>query len=79
MPKRSSGEVRSQLYIALDLRYISQEQFSEAFATCRLKPLVRLSSFMEYPEKNRIFAKRIRDDLVDYKTNNDIERLTFNV
>ena len=28
--KGSSGEARSQLYIALDVKYISQEQFDEA-------------------------------------------------
>src|SRR5690349_3718163 len=29
--KASSGEVRSQLYITLDLKYISQEQFNNAY------------------------------------------------
>jgi len=29
--KGSSGEARSQLYVAADLNYISQEQFAEAY------------------------------------------------
>ena len=29
--KGSAGEVRSQLYVALDLKYIAQEQFAEAY------------------------------------------------
>ena len=28
--KGSAGEVRSQLYVALDLKYISQEQFADS-------------------------------------------------
>jgi four helix bundle protein len=70
--KGSSGEVRSQLYIALDLRYISQEQFSEAFELAD-KASRQIKRFMEYPEKNAS-SQTIRDDSVDYKTNNDIER-----
>ena len=33
--KASSGEVRSHLYVALDLDYISQEQFRTLSAQCR--------------------------------------------
>src|SRR6185295_10350147 len=29
--RASAGEVRSQLYIALDLKYVSQEEFKESY------------------------------------------------
>jgi four helix bundle protein len=70
--KGSSGEVRSQLYIALDLRYISQEQFSEAYELAD-KASRQIKRFMEYLEKNAS-SQTIRDDSIDYKTNNDNER-----
>ena len=68
--KGSSGEVRSQLYIALDLRYISQEQFNEAYELAD-KASRQIRRFMEYLEKNSS-SHTIRDDSADYKTDNDI-------
>jgi four helix bundle protein len=40
MARASAGEVRAQLYIALDQKYITEEQFKETLAiaqTCRAK------------------------------------------
>lgn len=69
--KGSSGEVRSQLYVALDLKYISQEQFNEAYELAD-KASRQIKRFMEYLEKNPS-PRIIRDDSADYKTDNDIE------
>ena len=45
--KGSAGEVRAQLYVALDLNYISQAQFDDAFAdVCRISKM--LSRLMDY-------------------------------
>jgi len=60
--KASAGEVRSQLYMALDLAYITQSQFSEA---CELvlkasRQIYRLMDYLESLPNNT----RIREDLV---------------
>ncbi len=62
--KASAGEVRSQLYVALDQSYVSKEQFDEAFdlADKALRQLVR---FIAYLESHRQ-ARRVRDDGADY-------------
>ena len=67
--KGSSGEVRSQLYVALDLKYISQEQFAEAYELAD-KASRQIRRFIEYLEKNTS-NRNIRDDSVEYKT--DVE------
>lgn len=64
--KGSSGEVRSQLYIALDLKYVPQEQFEEAFEMAD-KASRQIRRFIEYLEKNS-GNRSIRDDSVEYKT-----------
>ncbi|MFZ5857145.1 MAG: four helix bundle protein [Chloroflexota bacterium] len=33
MARASAGEVRAQLYVALDLKYITEEQFKDTYAT----------------------------------------------
>jgi four helix bundle protein len=65
MARASAGEVRAQLYIALDQKYISEEQFKETFAmaqTCARQ----ISNFMKYLESNPR-PRRISDDSADYE------------
>ncbi|MDP1546873.1 MAG: four helix bundle protein [Anaerolineales bacterium] len=64
--KASSGEVRAQLYIALDLQYISQEQFAEAYEFAD-KTSRQLSRFMNYLESNPR-SRRFSEDSADYQT-----------
>jgi four helix bundle protein len=45
--KGSCGEVRAQLYVALDLHYISDREFSELAERCR-KTARQLSSLIAY-------------------------------
>lgn len=64
MARASAGEVRSQLYIALDQKYISQEQFDTAFQlaqTCSRQ----ITNFIKYLESNPR-PKRISDYSADY-------------
>lgn len=64
MARASAGEVRSQLYIGLDQKYISQEQFDNAFQlaqTCSRQ----ITNFIKYLEANPR-PKRISDDSAEY-------------
>ena len=45
--KGSSGEVRSQLYVSLDLNYLTNKQFSELFELAE-KVTRSLSGFIKY-------------------------------
>lgn len=65
--KASAGEVRCQLYIALDQKYISQEQFNEA-AELADKAARQISRFIDYLEANPR-ARRIREGAVEYRAN----------
>lgn len=47
--KGSAGEVRSQLFVALELKYISQEQFAEAYEFAD-KVSRQISRFIDYLE-----------------------------
>ena len=67
--KASSGEVRSQLYVTLDLKYVSQEQFNEAFELAD-KASRQIRRFIEYLEKNP-GNRSIRDDSAEYKTDGE--------
>jgi four helix bundle protein len=55
--KASAGEVRAQLYVALDQQYITEEQFKEAFAlaeTCA-RQISRFISYLQTsPRKQRV-------------------------
>jgi len=65
MARASAGEVRAQLYIALDQKYITEEQFKETSAiaeTCARQ----IASFMKYLESNSR-PRRISDDSADYE------------
>jgi len=64
--KASAGEVRSQLYVALDLKYISQEQFDEAYELAD-KSARQVNRFAAYLEANPR-DKRLREDAADYNT-----------
>ncbi len=65
MARASAGEVRAQLYIALDQKYISEEQFNDAFAvaqTCARQ----IANFMKYLEANPR-PRRVSDDTSEYE------------
>ena len=63
MARASAGEVRSQLYIALDQKYITEEQFKETFAMAQACAR-QISNFMKYLETNPR-PRRISDDSAD--------------
>jgi|ERR1043165_958422 four helix bundle protein len=58
--KGSAGELRSQLYRALDRKYISQEKFDELFnkveEVCRM-----LSGLMDYLNKSTVKGNKFKD------------------
>jgi four helix bundle protein len=63
--KASSGELRSQLYIAVDREYLSQDEFETAFElaeTCSKQ----LARFIQYLE-SKPNARRIKEDTVTYE------------
>jgi four helix bundle protein len=64
--KGSAGEVRSQLYVALDLKYISQEQFAEAyeFADKSSRQISRFINYLETHPRDR----RLGEDATEYDT-----------
>ena len=64
MAKASVGEVRAQLYVALDQNYIAEEQFKEAFALAEICAR-QVSKFIIYLEANAR-KRRISDDDADY-------------
>ena len=64
MAKASVGEVRAQLYVALDQKYIAEEQFKEAFALAEICAR-QISKFMTYLEDNPR-KRRTSDDDADY-------------
>ena len=65
MAKASAGEVRAQLYVSLDQKYITEEQFKEAYTsteTCARK----IAKFIAYLEANPR-KRRISDDDASYE------------
>jgi len=63
--RASAGEVRAQLYVALDQRYIADEQFKETYAlaeTCARQ----IAKFISYLESNPR-KRRVSDDEADYE------------
>ena len=63
--KASAGEVRCQLYIALDLKYLSQEQFNLAFDLVD-KSSRQIARFMDYLETHPQ-SRRVRDEGSEYE------------
>ena len=64
--KASAGEVRSQLYIALDRNYISAEQFDQAHKLV-MKTSRQLYRFMLYLE-SQPNTRRLRENALEYET-----------
>lgn len=62
--KGSAGELRAQLYIAKDQKYISEEDFSEMLSLAEICSK-QLARFIQYLE-NQPNARRIRDDGAEY-------------
>jgi four helix bundle protein len=63
--KASAGEVRSHLYIALDLKYVNQEQFDQVFdltdkASCQI---ARFIAYLETHPKSR----QVREEGSEYE------------
>ncbi len=54
--KGSAGEVRSMLYIALDLNYISHESFNENYEKA-INIITQISNFIKYLRKYAIKEK----------------------
>jgi four helix bundle protein len=65
MARASAGEVRAQLYIALDQKYITEEQFKETYATAETCAR-QIANFIKYLEANPR-PRRISDDTADYE------------
>ena len=62
--KASAGEVRSQLYVAFDIQYLTKEQFDQAFnlADKAIRQIFRFMAYLEsHPE-----SRRISDEQAEY-------------
>ena len=63
--KASAGEVRCQLYVAIDLQYITQEEFGRVFDIAD-KSSRQLERFMNYLESHPQ-SHRVRDEGTEYE------------
>lgn len=63
--KASAGEVRCQLYVALDLNYMTDEQFSKVFDLAD-KSSRQIARFMNYLETHPQ-SRRVRDEASEYE------------
>jgi four helix bundle protein len=63
--KASAGEVRCQLYIALDLKYLTQEQFNKVFDLAD-KLSRQIARFMDYLETHPQ-SRRVREEGSGYE------------
>jgi len=63
--KASAGEVRSQLYIALDLKYVTQEQFNQVFdlADKASRQIARFIAYLETHPQSR----QVREEGSEYE------------
>lgn len=62
--KASAGEVRCQLYIALDLKYLTQAQFNQVFDLAD-KSSRQMARFMNYLETHPQ-SRRVREEGSEY-------------
>jgi four helix bundle protein len=60
MAKGSSGEVRSQLYVALDEGYLSKQQFDELYKDAQAVSKM-VAGFMEYLQRSAVRGSKFRD------------------
>ena len=65
MARASAGEVRSQLYIALDQKYISAEQFKATFGLAE-QCAQKIAGFIAYLEANPR-QRRVSDEIPEYQ------------
>ena len=63
--KASAGEVRCQLYIALDLKYLTQAQFNQVFDLAD-KSSRQMARFMNYLE-TQPQSRRVREEGSEYE------------
>lgn len=63
--KASAGEVRCQLYIALDIKYLTQEQFDQVFDLAD-KSSRQVSRFIDYLETHPQ-SRRVREEGSEYE------------
>ncbi len=63
--KASAGEVRCQLYVAVDLKYMTEEQFRQVFDLAD-KSSRQIARFMDYLETHPQ-ARRIREEGSEYE------------
>ena len=66
MARPSAGEVRAQLYIALDQKYISSEQFQNAYELAD-KTSRQTANFIKYLEANPR-PRRVGEERAEYET-----------
>lgn len=65
--KGSAGEVRSQLYLALDRCYLTQTQFEEVYHLAE-RASRQIYGFMIYL-KSQPNTRRVREEQIEYTTN----------
>ena len=65
MAKASAGEVRAQLYVAFDQKYITEEQFKETYALAQTSAR-QIAKFIFYLEANPR-KRRVSDDNTNYE------------
>jgi four helix bundle protein len=63
--KASAGEVRGQLYIAIDLKYLTPEQFDQAYELAD-KSARQIARFMNYLETHPQ-SRRVREEGSEYE------------
>lgn len=63
--RASADEVRAQLYVALDQKYIAEEQFRETYSTAE-KCARQIAKFISYLESNPR-QRRVSDDPANYE------------
>lgn len=64
--KASAGEVRAQLYVANDVKYLNDEQFAKLFDVAE-KSSRQLSRFISYLE-SQPNTYRVKDEAPEYET-----------